>query len=75
MPLIWYSSMKTFFGKIRIIFDIENWLWKSETSTFLSLDLERMLIYQKTFKLKCAIYHSTKLPFDGEVAEKFWNGI
>ena len=25
-----YSSMKIFFAKIRLIFDIEKWLWKSE---------------------------------------------
>ena len=28
--LNWYSRMKIFFRKIRIIFDIEKWLWKSE---------------------------------------------
>ena len=39
MPLKWYSSMKKKIGKIRIIFDIENWLWKSEIGTFWSLDL------------------------------------
>ena len=70
MPLKWYSSMKKNFGKIRIIFDIENWLWKSGIGTFQPLDLERTLIYQKT-----AIYHSIKLPFDVDVAEKFLNGI
>ena len=30
VPLKWYSSMKFFFWQIRIIFDLENWLWKSE---------------------------------------------
>jgi hypothetical protein len=59
--------MKKKIGKIRTIFDIENWLWKSQIGTFRSLDLERTLIYQKTFKIK--------LPFDVEVAEKFLNGI
>ena len=39
--------MKKNLRKIRIIFDIENWLWKSEIGIFLSLDLERMLIRQK----------------------------
>ena len=67
--------MKKKIGKIRIIFDIENWLWKSEIGTFRSLDLERTLIYQKTFKMNSAIYNSIKLPFDVEVAEKFLNGI
>ena len=40
---------------------------------FRSLDLERMLIYQKLWK--SAIYHSIKLPFDAEVAKKFLNVI
>ena len=32
--LNWYSSMKIFFRKIRMIFDIENSLWKSKIGTF-----------------------------------------
>ena len=32
--LNWYSSMNFFFGKIRMIFDIENSLWKSKIGTF-----------------------------------------
>jgi hypothetical protein len=48
--MIFFNEKK--YGKIRIIFDIENWLWKSEIGTFRSLDLERTLIYQKTFKMK-----------------------
>ena len=36
---------------------------------FQSLDLEWILIYQ-FFYMKKAIYHSIKLPFDAEVAEK-----
>ena len=32
--LNWYSSMKKKFRKIRMIFDIENWLWKSDLGTF-----------------------------------------
>ena len=32
--LNWYSSMKKIFRKIRMIFDIENWLWKSDLGTF-----------------------------------------
>ena len=58
-----------------IIFDTENWLWKSEIGIFWSLDLERMLIWQKTFLWKSAIFHSIKLPFDAEVDEKFLNVI
>ena len=45
MPLNWYSSMKKKLRKIQIIFDIKNWLWKSEIGIFQSLDLERTLIY------------------------------
>ena len=37
---------------------------------FRSLDLERMLIYQKNFLWKSAILHSIKLPFDVQAAEK-----
>ena len=37
---------------------------------FRSLDLEWMLICQKHFLWKSAIYHSVKLPFVAEVAEK-----
>ena len=33
--------------KIRIIFDIENWLWKSEIVILRLFDLERRLIWQK----------------------------
>ena len=32
--LNWYSSMNFFFRKIRMIFDIENSLWKSKIGTF-----------------------------------------
>ena len=32
--LNWYFSMKIFFRKIRMIFYIENWLWKSTFGTF-----------------------------------------
>ena len=52
VPLNWYSSMKKKLKKIRIIFDVENWLWKSEIGKFRSLDLERVLIYQKIFLVK-----------------------
>ena len=68
------SSMKKKLRKIRIVFDIENWLWKSEIGIFQSLDLKRTLIYQIFFKEK-VLFHSIKLPFDAEVAEKFLNVI
>ena len=73
-PEIWILKVifhnKNKFGKIRIISDIENWLWKSEIGTFQSLDLEHTLIYQKKIRWKSVIYHSIKLPFDVEVAKK-----
>ena len=40
VPLNWYSSMKKKFRKIRIIFDIEKSLWKSEIGIFCQLILE-----------------------------------
>ena len=61
--LILYSSMKKKFRKIRTIFDIENWLWKSEIGIFQSMNLERTLIYQN--------FHPIKLPFNAEAAKKF----
>ena len=68
--LIFFNEKKL--RKIRIIFDLENWLWKSEIGTFQSVDLELTLAYQKTFiRWKSAI----KMPFDVQVAEKFLNGI
>ena len=57
--------------KIRIIFDIENWLWKSEIVIFRLLDLERRLIWQKFFLRKSAIFHS----IDEQFAEKILNVI
>ena len=60
-PLIWFlPSIIRFFwghfrkklGKIRIIFDIKNWLWKSEIGFFRSLDLEQVLIWLNIFLLK-----------------------
>ena len=75
MHLKLYSSMKKKFGKLRIIFDIENWLWKSEIGTFWSLDLDVRWSTKKLLRWKSAIYHSIKLPFDVEVDEKFLNGM
>ena len=73
IPLNWYFSMKRKLRKIWVIFDIENWLWKSEIG--ISLDLERMLIWQKKNPWKSAIFLSNKLPFDAKVDEKFLNVI
>ena len=61
--------------EIRIIFDIEKWLWKSEIGIFWSLDFERKLIWQIFFLWKNAIFHTIKLPFDAEIDEKFLNVI
>ena len=63
--MIFFNEKKI--GKIRIIFDIENWLWKSEIGIFRSLDLERMM---KFLLWKSVIFHSIKLPLDEEVDEK-----
>ena len=61
--------------KFWIIFDIENWLGKSEIGIFWLLDLDLKLILQKRFFfLKGGIFHSIKLPFDAEVDGKFLNG-
>ena len=68
-PLNSYFSMKEKLRKIRIFFDTENWLCKSEIGIFQSLDLKRTLIYQIFFNEK-VLFHSIKLPFDAEVAEK-----
>ena len=54
MPLNWYSSMKKIFRKIRIIFEIENWLWKSKIRIFQSPPAKHTLICQKiSFMEKC----------------------
>ena len=68
--LIFFNEKKI--DKIRITFDGENWLWKSEIGIFRSLDLERTLIWQKSFLWKSAIFYSI-LPFDAEVDEFFLN--
>ena len=65
--------MKKKLRMIPIIFDIEN--WKSEIDNFRSLDLERVLIYQNFFLWKSAIFHSIKLPFDVQAAEKILHVI
>ena len=52
--------------------DIENWLWKSEIKIFQSPPAKRTLVCQKKILWKSAIFHSIKLPFDAEVAEKSW---
>ena len=73
--IIFFNEKKI--GKIGIIFDVENRLWKSEIGTFRSLDLECTYIDppKKLWRWNSTIYHSIKLPVDVEVAEKFLNGI
>ena len=76
--IAWFRAevdLKKNLRKIRIIFDIENRLWKSEIVTFRFVDLERRLIWQKNILWKSAIFHSIKLPFDAEVAEKILKDI
>ena len=63
------------FRKIQIIFDIANWLWKSEIDNFWLHDLEWVLIYQLFFLWKSAIFDSIKLPFDVQAAEKILHVI
>ena len=64
--------MKKKLKKIRVIFDVENWLWKSEIGILWSLDFGRML---KFFFMKKCFFHSIKLLLDVEVDEKFLNVI
>ena len=66
--LIFFNEKKL--RKIRIIFDIENCLWKSEIGNFRSPDLERVLIYQKIFFYEKVLFFTQ---FDAEVAEKILN--
>ena len=71
--IIFFNEKKI--RKIGIIFDIENWLWKSEIRNLQSDNSDWTLIYQSPFMVrKC--YLTLKLePFDEEVAEDFLNGI
>ena len=50
-----------------MIFDIKDWLWKSEIGIFRSLDLDLTF---SLFLWKIAIFHSIKLPVDAEVDGK-----
>ena len=70
LPLISYSSMKKKFGMIRMVFDIENWHWKSEFR-----DLQGQISNRAFLQWETAIYHSINLGFEGQVAKKFLNGI
>jgi hypothetical protein len=45
--LNWYSSMEKKLRKIRMIFDIENWLWKSNFGIFLQLAINPKLKIQQ----------------------------
>ena len=47
--LNWYSSMKKKIRKILMIFDIENWLWKSNFGTFWQLPITP--IFKRTIQL------------------------
>ena len=67
--LISCSSINEKFGMIRMIFDIENWLWKSEFCDLHGQISNRLLICQRPFTVKSAIYHWVKLAFEGQVAK------
>ena len=54
-----------------MIFEKENWLWKSKLCDLYSQIQNLALICQKPFKVRKLI----NLGFDAEVAEKFLNGI
>ena len=68
--LVSYSSMKKKFGMIRMIFDLENWLWKSEFQ-----DLHGRWSAKDLLQWESAIYHSIKLGFEEQVSKKFFSGI
>ena len=56
-----------------MIFDTENWLWKSEFRDLHGQISNRPLIC--LLQWESAIYYSIKLGFEGQVAKKFLNGI
>ena len=53
--LNWYSSMKKKMGKIRMISDMTNWLWKSNFGTFWQLAINPKLKIQQ-FPLSMLIF-------------------
>ena len=69
-----------FFNEKKIKKDSDNF-WhrkltlKVRNKDFQSPPAKRTLICQKKILWKSAIFHSIKLPFDAEVAEKILNGI
>ena len=52
--LIFFNEIKM--RKIRIIFEIENWLWKLEIGSFPLLDLEQILIWKLFFYEKVIFF-------------------
>ena len=58
--LNWYSSMKKKFRKIRTIFDIEKWLWKSEFCNFVSLSTLSEKVQKK---FQCNFCDSASISF------------
>ena len=58
-----------------MIFDIENWLWKSEFHDLMARFLIGRWSAKDLLQLESAIYHSIKLGFEGQVAKKILNGI
>ena len=58
-----------------MIFDTENWLWKSEFRDLHGKISKRPFICQRPLQWESAIHHSIKLGFEEQVAKKFLNGI
>ena len=58
-----------------MISDVENWLWKSELHDPLARFLIGRWSAKDLLQWESAICHSIKLGFEGQVAEKFLNGI
>ena len=71
MPVNWYSSMKKN-RKIRIIFDIENWLWKSEIRIFQSPPAKRTLICQKKNYGKVLFFTQLSCHLMRKLLKKSW---
>ena len=54
--LNWYYPTKSFFRKIRMIFDIENWPWKSDFGTFWHLFFGHLTRFNKSHEKINAIF-------------------
>ena len=75
MPLKWYSSMKKKLERFRYFLTLKIELESQKSVLLDGLIYIICLSTKKLLRWKSAVYHSVKLPFDVEVAEKFLNGI